>query len=756
MAIRTAPKKPSRKHASKRVSSRSLKHGSKRQRERRRGPVRTWLRKWWWLWAPPIVLGLIGAGALVYLYVTIPLPPERVLAQTTFLFDREGERLTTLDGPEDRSVVDLERVPDHVRQAVLAAEDARFYDHPGISIVDIIRAGWVDLTGGRTTGASTVTQQLVRNVFPEVGTERTITRKIKEAILALKLERELDKNEILERYLNTIYLGDGTYGFQAASRHYFGKPVAQINVLQAATLAGIIARPEGFNPRVNPENSIVRRNYVLDRMAELGYLTRSRAERLKQRPVKTRNVEEGFADSPAAWFIDYTRQWLTNVKLSPLEDPREQTYQGGLRIRSTIDMQWQEAAIAAIKNRYSYEGAPDAALVAIDPHNGEIRAVASSLDYSADPDERAFHPATFGCNLARGCGWLVDTNGDGEKERQSTTGRQTGSAFKIFTVGAAVEDGVHLRSTFSGASPIRLDEPPCGSEADPWEPQNFGGSSYGSMDLYGATQSSVNTVFAQLIEYVGPEKVVDYAHRMGISSKIPEFCSITLGAVEVNVLEMTSAVATLANGGVRHEPTPVGVIRSPDNEVIWKNDGQGERVMDENEAWQTVDALEGVMNGTAAGANFGVPAFGKTGSEDDATDGWFCGSTSELTACVWVGHHEGQIPIPGLTGGGWAAPVWRDFMVAAHQGLQAQSFPTPELTGELAKPKVPVPAPSSSAPSEPEKEKPEKPERPDPEPTEPPEPPPSPEPSPPPTPTPSPTEAVSSEGRSRPGEPPEP
>ncbi|HEX6262570.1 MAG TPA: transglycosylase domain-containing protein [Actinomycetota bacterium] len=754
MAIRTIPRKPSRKHAPRKgASSRSLKRGSKRQRQRRRGPVRRWIRKWWWLWAPPLVLGLVGVGALVYLYVTIPLPPERVLAQTTFLFDREGNRLTTLDGPEDRSIVELDRVPQHVRQAVLAAEDSRFYDHPGISVVDIIRAGWVDLTGGRTTGASTVTQQLVRNVFPQVGTERTITRKVKEAILALKLERELEKNEILERYLNTIYLGDGTYGFQAASRHYFGKPVAGINVLQAATLAGMIARPEGFNPRVNPGNAMVRRNFVLDRMAELGSIPRTRAEKLKQRPVRTRKLEEGFADSPAAWFIDYARQWLTNQRLSPLESPREQTYQGGLRIRSTIDMQWQQAAINAIRNRYSYDGAPDVALVAIDPHNGEIRAVASSDDYSADPEERVFHPATFGCSISRGCGWKVDANGDGQKERQSATGRQTGSAFKMFTVGTAVERGVSLQTTFSGASPIRLDEPPCGSEADPWEPENFGGSSYGAMNLYGATASSVNTIFAQLISHVGPDNVAEFAHRMGIKSKIPEYCSITLGAVEVNVMEMTSAFATLANGGVRHEPSPVQAIRSPGGEVLWRNRGKGERVMDENDAWQTVDALEGVMNGTAAGAGFGVPAFGKTGSEDDATDGWFCGSTSELTACVWVGHHEGQIPIPGLTGGGWAAPVWHDFMVAAHANLEAEPFPTPELTGEIVQPEVPLPAATPSPSPEPEEE-----EEPEAEPTKSPKPPPSPEPEPtePPSPSPSPTQATNPGGAGRSGDPPDP
>lgn len=674
----------------------------------------------------------VGAGALVYLYVTIPLPPERVLKQTTFLFDRHGKRMTGLEAEVDRIIIPLEKMPAHLRDAILAAEDARFYSHPGVSPIDIVRAAWADVTGGEIRqGASTITQQLVRNVFPEVGTERTFTRKAKEAILAVKLERELDKNQILERYMNTVYFGSGAYGVQAAARTYFGKSAAKLSLAESATLAGVISRPEFFSPNRNRGDAKVRRDWVLDRMAGLGYVSTVQAQAAKTQPLETVSFVQGFADSPSAWFIDYTIDFLER------EFGANRTFGGGLRVKTTIDQRWQRAAIQAIRNHEAARSGADAALVAIDPSNGAIRAIASNLRYSPDPEERTFHPATFGCPF-EGCG----------KGGAGGTGRQTGSAFKMFTLAAAVENDVSLRSVFSGTSPVVFDEPPCGSELDPWDPENFGGSSFGSMDLFGATRSSVNTIFAQLIEVVGPERVAKTARKLGIKSRVPPFCSITLGAVEVNVLEMTNAFATIASGGVRHEPTPVRSVRNPDGDVLWRNTGEGKRVLEENDAWQVEKALEGVMFGTGSAAYFGVEAFGKTGSEDDRSDAWFCGGTTELVTCVWVGRHEAQIPIPGITGGSAAAPVWHDFMVAAHEDLDPGTFPEPELTGETVRSSVPLPAPSPSPTEEPEKkpekkkekEKPAPPASPAPSPAPPPSPPaPPPTTPPPPSPSPSPT-----------------
>ena len=750
MAVRTVPRKPpNRRVPKRRPRKRSRLFPWRHRRARQRGPIRRFLRRFWYLWLPPALAFLVGAGTLAYLYVTIPLPPERVLQQTTFLFDRDGARMTSLEAEVDRTIIPLDRMPDHLRQAVLAAEDARFYSHPGISPIDIVRAAWADITGGEIRqGASTITQQLVRNVFPEVGLERTFTRKAKEAILALKLERELDKGQILERYLNTVYFGSGAYGVQAASRTYFGKPAGKITLSEAATLAGVIARPEAFSPNRDRGAALVRRNLVLDRMAELGYISPAEAAVAKGTEIETVTFEEGFADSPSAWFIDFTIDELER------RFGADKTYGGGLRVRTTIDQRWQRAAIQAIRNNEvttycafpEYLGGPrtctaDMALVAIDPSNGAIRAIASNLDYSADPAERTFDPATFGCAW-EGCG----------RGGAGGTGRQTGSAFKMFTLAAAIEDDVSLRTTFSGRSPVVFDEPPCGSEEDPWDPENFGGSPFGAMDLFGATRSSVNTIFAQLISAIGPEKVVDIAHRLGIKSVIEPYCSITLGAVETNVLEMTSAYATLGNGGVRHDPTALRSVWAAAGDVLYRNTGEGRRVVDENDAWQAIAALKGVMFGTGSAGYFGVEAFGKTGSEDDRSDAWFCGGTTELVSCVWVGRHEAQIPISGITGGTAAAPVWREFMVVAHEDLEAGEFPDPEFTGEILKPEIPLPAPSPSPSPSPkpweDKEKKEKPKpSPRPSPSPPPPPPPSPPPSPPPmpspTPSPSPTETPS-------------
>lgn len=700
---------------------------------RPRGPLRRFLR-WWWLWAPPLVLLLAAVGLFAYLWVSTPIPPvtQQALAQTTFLYDRNGNLLTPMEAEVDRVVVPLDRIPQRVRRAVLAAEDARFYSHPGVSPVDMVRAAWSDVLNRRIEqGASTVTMQLVRNSLQGVGTERTFTRKAKEAILALKIERQLSKDEILERYLNTIYFGAGAYGVQAAATAYFDKDVGDLTVLQAATLAGVIARPEAFSPFRDESATKIRRDYVLRRMADLGFISPARATRLQERPVRVESLRTGFANSPAAWFIDYTRGFLLGeYGRTPLERPEWETYQGGLRIRTTVDMKWQRAANEAIRNQLGDTGL-DAALVAVDPGNGAIRTVASNLRYSEIAEDRLFHPATFGCRGGR-CGRPGDPGG---------TGRQTGSSFKVYTLAAAIEEGISLRSTFSGASPMTIDG--CWrSPGVPWDPKNYGGSSFGTMDLVGATAASVNTIYSQLIAEVGPAKVVDVARRLGIRSNIPEACAITLGAAEVNVLEMTNAFATLANGGVRNRPMPVRAVRDSQGELRWRNTGQsGREVMDENDAWQVVYALQSVLTrGTATSANFGVPAFGKTGTEDDNSDGWFCGGTTELVACVWVGHHDLPRAVPGLTGGSYPARIWRDFMVAAHEDLEAEPFPTPNFTGETihgsGSPVTPSPDPSPSPEPDPE---PTRKPKPSPKPSPKPDPEPSPEPTDGPEPTPTPT-----------------
>ena len=385
----------------------------------------------------------------------------------------------------------------------------------------------------------------------------------------------------------------------------------------------------------------------------------------------------------------------------------------------TLNPEWQAAAQEAVAANLSLApDTPQAALVAVDVATGEVKAMVGGQNFAKEH-----------VNLATGDGG---------------TGRQSGSAFKPFTLMAAIEQGISLNTTFSGPGQVDLSDDGCPG----WEPSNYSDSGFGTMNLVSATASSVNTIFAQLVVEVGPEAVAEVAHRMGIRSPleieggaVP--CSITLGTMEVTPLEMTEAFATFASHGVRHPATPVHRIEGPEGEVLEQNTRRGKRVLEENEALQAVYAMKSVISsGTGTVANDGLTfeVFGKTGTTDDDADVWFCGSSSELAACVWVGHPDARTPMPGATGGTVAAPIWNDFMVAIAGDLDPEPFPTPDLTGEVIKPSlVPIPAPSPSPKEEKEEEpKEEKSEEPPPPPSPVPVPPPSPEPPPPSPPPPSP------------------
>jgi membrane peptidoglycan carboxypeptidase len=620
-----------------------------------------------------VVTSVALFSALAYVYAKLPLNLDISEAQTSFLFDRDKELLTTFDKGIDRRKIDLEQMPDHLIEAVIAAEDERFFQHAGVSVMAIIRAAIANVTGGEIEqGGSTITQQYVRGVLPEVGTERTITRKIKEVLLAIKLEQRLSKTDILERYLNTIYLGEGAYGVEAASQTYFGVHARNLDVPQSATLAGLISGPEIYDPIDNKEEALVRRNYVLDRMAELELLTVSEAARYKGQKIETVEPSNPYVElGGTAYYVDYTKRWLERKF-------HGKTFRGGLRVQGTIDRQWQYAAQQAVRNHLSLEpGTPQASLVAIDVDTGEVRAMVGG--------KSNFTRAQY--NLATG---------------QGGTGRQAGSAFKPFTLAAAIEQGISLQSTFAGPSQVDMSEDGCGQ----WEPHNYGDSSYGTMNLIEATESSVNTIFAQLVVKTGPENVASLAHQMGIRSPLEDKqgyvpCSITLGTKEVTPLEMASGFATFASGGIRRDATPVHLVRDAEGKVAYKNTTGGKPVINKNTAWQAVYAMEGVLCcGTAAGNDPGFPAFGKTGTTDDLADVWFCGATTEVSVCVWVGHIEGRVPMPGASGGSVAAPIWREFMMAINGGGKPQEFPDPNFTGELVQGTIaPPPPPPSPSPT---------------------------------------------------------
>ncbi|HEV3474693.1 MAG TPA: transglycosylase domain-containing protein, partial [Actinomycetota bacterium] len=398
-----------------------------------------WRRGWkWWLSRSTIAVAAMVALLLAVGFLApLPYDPPAPL-QTAFVFDREGRLIAKVTAEERRTVVPFRRIPEHVRQAFIAAEDERFYHHMGVDPIAIVRAAWEDLTGGRFQGGSTITQQLVRNTSqPYVGRERTLWRKIREAVMALRMERRFSKNEILEMYLNQIYFGEGAYGVEAASQEYFGTHVRNLDLAQAATLAGIVAAPSRYNPRVDIDAATDRRDWVLGRMVTLGYIEPyqagpARAERLEvaePEPQKSR----------AAYFVDYlTRDVRRRLGADVM-------YRGGLQIETTLDLEVQRAAEQAIAGVLNQPGDPDAALVAIDVDTGGILAMVGGRD---------FH--TSQVNLATG---------------QGGSGRQAGSAFKPFVLARALQEGISPYDVYSAPGSISVDG---------WDVSNFGGSSYGA------------------------------------------------------------------------------------------------------------------------------------------------------------------------------------------------------------------------------------------------------------------------------------
>ena len=441
-----------------------------------------WLLRYGWLLP---VLAIVLGGAilgLTYAFARIPLPPDIELPSSAEVYDAKGRLIGTYSGEIRRFILEEEamaKVPDFVGEAVIAAEDRDFYDHSGVSVRGIVRAAWANVTGGEIAqGGSTITQQYVKNAVLQ-DPERTITRKVKEAVLAIKLERRYSKAEILSFYLNTIYLGRGAYGIEAAARSYFDKSAEDLTLSEAAYLAGIIPAPESYQPDENPEGAVGRRDRVLDLMEREGSITASEAADAKQQKLKVARGAEGsiVTNQRAAYFME----WLRRDYLYP--EYQEELFTRGLKIYTTLDLDMQEAAEDAVGSILPNKEDPQAALVSMTPR-GEVRALVGGRSFTNVKKARGFDYAT------------------------DFPGRQAGSAFKPFTLLAAIEENISPTSTFSGSSPKIIPEPEC---ADPdgtlWDVENFGGASYGSMTLDQATTNSVNTIFAQLAAEIGPDKI---------------------------------------------------------------------------------------------------------------------------------------------------------------------------------------------------------------------------------------------------------
>jgi penicillin-binding protein 1A len=627
------------------------------------------------------------------------------LAQSSKIYDADGDQITTLHETENRTIISLRRMPAHLKKAVIAIEDERFYEHRGVDFKAVLRAVFANVSSGSIReGGSTITQQYVKNVIIAPGTtaERTLERKIIEAALSRQIERRLSKREILQRYLNTVYFGEGAYGVQEAALTFFGVPAAKLKLWQSAMLAGLIRSPDEYNPYQHPKVAKQRRNTVLTKMMQLGWageapVRRGIGRRLKLRQIPANN------HYPAPYFIDYVKRLITF-------DPRfkaigrsvaqrtKRLFQGGLRIHTTVDLSMQAAAEDAARRVLPFRADPHASVVAIEPQTGHVKAMVGGRDFFARRKKDRFSKLNLAVAAEPGLGCVQVKGKRRCQNRAPGTGRQAGSAFKIFALAAAIEEGIPLSKTYKAGSQIVF---PGLDNGGPYLVRNYEGGNFGNkLSLLEATVNSVNVVYAQvMINDVGEEDVVEMAERMGIRTPLLPVPSAVLGANEVNPLDMASAFGTLATNGVRHTPVAVTRIVGPDGKVLYKDESEGDQVLEAGAAYLATDALQQVMiRGTGTRAQIGRPAAGKTGTAQEYRDAWFVGFTPDLVASVWVGYPEGQIEMKpsclgstnackvtrtitsgGVTGGSFPAMIWQAFMSRAVAGTPASSFSIPNI-----------------------------------------------------------------------------
>ena len=602
---------------------------------------------------PVVELEPIGAVALA--------PPE----ETSRVLAADGTVLAQLHAEQDREVVALADIPQHLRDAVIAVEDQRFYDHGGVDGRAIVRAVVENAREGRVTqGGSTITQQLAKNVV--VGSERTLERKLEEAGVALQLERQFTKDEILERYLNTVYFGNGAYGVQTAAQRYFGVDVGDLTLGESALLAGVLKAPSNYDPYRQPDAARQRRNLVLALMVQQDRVPRAAAAQARAEDLVLEPPEDR-AEWVAPYFVDHVLDQLQHdpafaVLGADATERAAALFRGGVTIHTTLDPQWQSAAEDAVSRTLSRRRDPHAAVVAVEPGTGAVRALVGGRDYTAVDDPFAqFNLAT-----------------DGR--------RQPGSTFKELVLATAIEQGHSLDEMFEAGRRIVIAPRP--GEPDPYPVSNYENHDYGELSLRDATAYSVNVVYAQLMAEVGPEAVVETARAAGITSRLQPLRSLALGTQEVSPLEMATVQATLAAGGLYHPPRVVDRIEAADGSLIYQRPAlEGEQVIDEAVAYLTTEALRGVVEyGTGVQANIERPQAGKTGTTQNGADAWFVGYTPQMAAAVWVGFPEGSVAMePPRTrirveGGNWPSEIFARFGLRALQDVPASDFARPDVS----------------------------------------------------------------------------
>ncbi|NLW48062.1 MAG: PBP1A family penicillin-binding protein [Firmicutes bacterium] len=605
-----------------------------------------------------IIAGTALFGILLGFILVLVISTERNLVvlpsskQATIFYDVHKKEFTRIFR-ENRLEVPLNRIPEFMKKAIISNEDNRFYEHSGIDLKAIARAFWVDIKGGDyIQGGSTITQQLARNVM--LSHKKTFTRKIQEAFLAINIERTYTKDEILERYLNEIYFGHGSYGVESASRLFFGKSVTELEPHQMALLAGLPKNPNGYSPYTHPKESLERRDTVIDQMLKYDAITPEEAKIYDQKPLDVLPLTP--SGRRAAYFVDYIIQSLKKI-LS-----EEEIYTGGYRIYTTLDPIAQQAAEDACALLAGGEPdskgvqQPQISLLAIDPRNGYIKAMIGGRDFA-----------------------------NTQLNRSVAALRQSGSAIKPFVYVAAIDSRLYTPSSILKDEEIKFPTP-----QGEWAPQNYDRQFRGDVSLRHALEESVNIIAVKLVESLGPSKVIKYAKQMGLKNLVVSgepndlnFSSLALGGLTKGVtpLELTAAYSPLANQGVYVNPLAVLEVRDSNGNKIYEETPSKRIALSENTAYLVTDMLRGViMRGTGRGAMIDRPAAGKTGTSSDYTNAWFVGYTPDLLASVWIGNDAQKNPVKidgNVIGSGTTARIWGAFMRKALAKTPPSNFPVP-------------------------------------------------------------------------------
>jgi len=570
------------------------------------------------------------------------------IGQNSFVYAADGSLLGAIPAERNRQPVTLEGMSKWVTEATVAVEDRRFYEHGGLDYEGIVRAAVKNLESGKVVqGGSTITQQLVRNLY--IGNERSLERKIKEACLARKVEKGHTKDWILTSYLNQVYFGNHAYGVEAAAQTYFSKHAKNLDVVEAALIAGMPQAPSVYDPFQRPSEAVRRRNEVLGAMLSAHYIDRAQHDEAVASPLKlTRGHIYTRIREP--FFFSYVREELI------AKYGANTVRGGGLKVYTTIVPRFQKLAARAIKQTLYYPNDPAAAIVSINPKNGAIRAMTA---VTPGKKRTQFNLAAQGR-------------------------RQAGSSFKPFVLTEAIREGINPDSTMYLSAPFHWQPDPF---SEPWDVSTYGGDYSGPSTITQSTLRSDNTVYARLTLDVGPEKVVQMAHKMGIKTKLEPVASVGLGSNSVGVLEMAVAYATIAARGVRSEPMAIRKVVLPNGKVDagagWGHPKR-KRVLSDGVAYQVARILKmNIQAGTGTGANPGYVAGGKTGTTEDWGDAWFAGITTNASTVVWVGYPNAKIPMTAVhgirvAGGTFPATIWRLFMVPAFGKHPPRDWPLPE------------------------------------------------------------------------------